>query len=124
MVEKKYNRIFGALRSLRFWVALLTLLVIFVSAYLPNFDLDVQHASALMVIVATYFVGLVVDPGDLGKSALRMFRSRKFWAALLGFGIIVLDAFHVKLPVAIDLPQLVGIAVTISAYIASVAFRR
>lgn len=108
------------LTSRRFWVALLALVALVASVYVPDFSLDPEAAASLSVIVVSYLVGVSVDPGPGGWRGV--VKSRKFWAAAIGLVMVFLDAFHVILPVQIPADVLVTMAVVIGGYIASVAF--
>ena len=105
------------LKSRVFWVALLALVVVMVSAYVPGWQIDVEHTAGLAVIVAVYLVSYALSPADELKP---MLTSRKFWASLLGFIYVFLDAFHV-FPAGLDLAQLAGLLVVLCAYIFMVA---
>jgi hypothetical protein len=101
-----------------FWVALLTLFVIVVGAFVPNFGgMDVDHTAGLVVIVSTYMIGLAISPGDQLKP---MLMSRKFWAAGFGVTVIFLDAFHVW-AITLDIGTLASLVVILAAYVLMLA---
>lgn len=107
------------LTSRKFWVAVLAVAVIVIAAFVPGFDLEVDTAAGMAVIVVAYLVGVAVDPGPGGWRGI--IASRKFWAALVGFVIIFLDAFHIILPFGLTPEILVTVCVVIGGYIAGVA---
>lgn len=107
--------------SRKFWVAILMLAVTIVSAFVPSFDLDADTAAGLAIVVVSYIVGVSIDPGPNGGTWRGVIQSRKFWAALVGFVIMILDGFGIGLPLGLTSEQLVLIAVTIGGYIAAVA---
>lgn len=107
------------LTSRRFWAAILMVGVVVASVAVPDYTLDVEHAAGLAVIVVSYLVGLAVDPGPGGWRGI--VQSRKFWAALMGFVVLILDSLGIGLPLGLTTEQLVLIAVTIGGYIAAVA---
>ncbi len=107
------------LMSRKFWAAVIGLLVIVVSAFLPSFGLDADQAAGYAIIIVAYIVGVAVDPGPGGWKGI--LQSRKFWAAVVGLIVMVLDSFHILLPLGLSPEQLILIAVTIGGYIAGVA---
>lgn len=108
------------LTSRKFWVALLTLLVVVIGAFNPAFDLNVEEAAGLAIIAVAYLVGVAVDPGPGGWRGVIL--SRKFWAAVIGFALVWFKAFNIVLPFDLTPEQLISIAVVIGGYIAGVAF--
>lgn len=113
------------LTSRKFWAAVITLVVVIVSsvsAEHADLEMDADSAAGLVVIAVSYIIGVAVDPGPGGWRGI--VQSRKFWAAVVGFLIMTLDAFHLVLPFALSTEQLVTIALTIGGYIAGVAFEK
>lgn len=107
------------LTSRKFWVTILTLVVLIVAQFVPGFALDEEAGAGFLVIAVAYVVGVAVDPGPGGWRGV--LQSRKFWAAVIGFFVMVLSGFSVKLPFGITADMLVEIALAIGAYISSVA---
>ena len=108
--------------SRKFWVAILMLVVIIISAFFPNFQMDADHAAGFAIVIVAYLLGVAVDPGPGGWKGV--IQSRKFWAAVFGFLVIFLDGFGIGLPMGLTADQLVLIAVTVGGYISSVAFEK
>ncbi len=108
--------------SRKFWAAIFGLIVIVVSAFLPSFGLDADQAAGFAVIIVAYIIGVAVDPGPGGWKGV--IQSRKFWAAVVGFVIMVLDIFKIVIPFGLTSEQLILIAVTIGGYIAGVAIEK
>lgn len=109
------------LTSRRFFVAVLGLLIVIIQSFVPDFYLDVDHCVSLVIVVATYVVSLSLDPGAGWRGLLK---SRKFWAALIGLAVTILDALHVVFPVALTPEQLVSIALLLGGYISSIALEK
>jgi len=107
------------LTSRKFWVSILIILVLILSAWYPGFDMDTDAAAGLVVIAVAYIVGVAVDPGMPGWRGV--LQSRKFWAAVLGFLLMILDGFGLVLPFNMTLEQIVLVAVTLGGYIAGVS---
>ena len=107
------------LQSRKFWAAVIALVVIVISAFLPSFGLDADQAAGYAIIIVAYIIGVAVDPGPGGWKGV--IQSRKFWAAVIGLIVMFLDSFHILLPLGLTPEQLILIAVTIGGYIAGVA---
>ena len=81
--------------------------------------MQTEEASGFAIVIVSYVIGVAVDPGPGGWRGV--LQSRKFWAAVLGFLVVFLNAFHVELPFELTPEQLITFAVTIGSYIAGVA---
>jgi len=101
-----------------FWVALFGLIVIVLAAALPGFNVDVEHIAGLAAIVASYIIAFALNPA--GDALAGMLTSRKFWAAIFGFVVVILDAFHV-FPNPLDVVSLAGLIALIFAYMLALA---
>jgi hypothetical protein len=106
--------------SRKFWAAVFMLTLVVISAFIPSFTMDAEHAAGLAIVIVAYLIGVAVDPGPGGWKGV--LQSRKFWAATIGLLIVFLDGFGIGLPMGLTQDQLVLIAVTIGGYISSVAF--
>ena len=107
------------LSSRKFWALIIGLLVLFASFLLPSFKLDEEAAIGLVVIVAAYILGVAIDPGASGWRGV--IKSRKFWGAMVGLVVVVLDGIGVKLPDAVPQDTLIYFLVVIGTYISGVA---
>lgn len=105
--------------SRKFWAAILMLAMVVIGTFVPGFTLDTDEAAGMLIVVVTYILGVAVDPGYGGWAGV--FQSRKFWAAIVGFIIMWLNAFNVVLPFSLSPEQIIIFAVTMSGYIAGVA---
>jgi len=109
--------------SRRFWAAVFMLAAVILTSFLPDigprFEARVEDLAAGAVVIVSFMIGLAVDPGTGWGGLLR---SRKFWAAVIGFLVIVLDVFGQALPFDLSPEQLITVCVTIGGYIFSVAF--
>lgn len=110
------------LTSRKFWVAFIMLVLVIVSSLIPTFHMDADQAAGFAVIIVSYLVGVAVDPGQGGWKGV--IESRKFWAAVIGFLVLVLDGFGLILPYGLTPEQLVMIAVTCGGYIAGVSLEQ
>jgi hypothetical protein len=108
--------------SRKFWTSMLLLLVVVVSVFIPGFNLDTEQAAGLLVIAVSYIIGVAVDPGPGDWRGV--LQSRKFWAAIVGFTVMILDGFGILLPLELTPEQLITIAVTIGALISGVALQK
>lgn len=112
----------GLLTSRKFWSLAIALLVLLVGVFYPAFQLDEEQTVGLVIVVATYMLGVAVDPGPGGWRGV--LASRKFWAAAVGLVIIFTNAFGLKLPTEITPDFLVYICATIGTYIGGVALEK
>jgi uncharacterized membrane protein len=108
--------------SRKFWVALLTLIVLIVSQVSPAFHLEVEEAAGLVVVMALYVVGAAVDPGPGGWRGV--VQSRKFWTAAATFVLMVLKGFAVVVPPEISTEIVVLLCITAGGYISGVALEK
>ncbi len=108
--------------SRKFWVALLALGVVILSAFFPSFELNTEDAAGFAIIAVSYLIGVAVDPGGGGWRG--WLKSRKFWAAVVGFFLVWMNAFQIGLPFDLQPDQLISVAVVIGGYIAGVALEK
>ncbi len=85
------------------------------------FKLDTNAAAGLVVILASYIIGVAVDPGDNAGTWYGVVSSRKFLAAAIGLLVMILDGFNIKLPAPFSPDTLIELAALIGAYIGGVA---
>jgi hypothetical protein len=107
--------------SRKFYAILLPILLVGVLHFFPAFHLDTEAAAGLVVIVVSYILGTAVDPGDNAGTWQGVVKSRKFWASLVGFVVMILDGFNVKLPAPFTPATLIELSVMLGAYIGGVA---
>jgi uncharacterized membrane protein len=112
------------LTSRRFWVALFGVVFLMIVQKIPNFQFDAEIAAGYVVIFVSYLLGLGADPGENAGTWDGVIKSRKFWAAVVGFVVMTLNSFGVLLPLGITQDQLVGLMLVIGGYIASVAIKQ
>lgn len=112
------------LTSRRFWVALFTIIVTFIVTRFPAFNLDPETATGFVIVAVTYLLGLAVDPGQFTNKWSMLLQSRKFWAAVIGFAVLILNGFGVLVPLGITSEQIIGFVTLLGGYIASVAFEK
>lgn len=104
--------------SRKFWAAAISLVLISIGAFIPRLPDLSQPLTDLAVLVSAYICGTamegqqIVPPGDAIQCLLR---SRKFWAAFAGLGVLLLRAFSPSFPIPDD--QMTAIIITLSAYI-------
>lgn len=110
------------LTSRSFWVAMLMLVVVVISAFVPSFELDTETAAGLGVIVMAYILGITVDPGPGGWRGVLL--SRKFWAAAVGLTVMILNGFGIGLPFGLSQDQIILFILTITGLIAGPAVER
>lgn len=109
------------LTSRAFWLAVIALVVIVVSTVSPTFELDKEAAAGLAVIVCSYLLGIAFDPGMPGWRGI--LQSRKFWAAVIGFLVMILNGFHIDLPFGLTESVFVEIALVIGGWITSMGVK-
>lgn len=107
------------LTSREFWVSILGLAVILLGQFLPGFKIDIAGAASLVLVIVSYLYGVTTDPGPGGWRG--WLKSRKFWAAVVGFTLIVLDGLKVILPEGITPDMLVALSAIIGGFIVSAA---
>ncbi|HQN44924.1 MAG TPA: hypothetical protein PLA25_12375 [Anaerolineaceae bacterium] len=109
----------GLLTSRAFWAALIGLVLVCVTAFVPSFDLDTETAVGFGVIIASYILGVTIDPGPGGWRGVLL--SRKFWSAFVGMVFLVLDGFGILFPFEMTADQVVLVILSVTALIAGPA---
>jgi uncharacterized membrane protein len=107
------------LTSREFWVSILGLAVILLGQFLPGFKIDIAGAASLVLVIVSYLYGLTQDPGPGGWRG--WLASRKFWAAVVGFALIIVDGLKIVLPEGITPDMLIALSAIIGGFIVSVA---
>lgn len=105
------------LKSRKFWAAGSGLLVIIITALLPDFPDIEQPLTDVALLVSAYILGTAVEGRSLpARDTFRgLLRSRKFWATLAGMVVILMRAALPGFPLEDE--QLTAIILTLSAYI-------
>jgi len=103
--------------SRKFWAAMIGLILIVVSAWLPGFPGMENLLTDAVMLVCAYILGTAAEgirPPTTGI-VMSLLRSRKFWAALAGVVTLVMRAVLPGFP--LDDGQLTAVILTIAAYI-------
>lgn len=105
------------LMSRKFWAAVLGFLVLFLDSFhvFPN-SLNVEATVGFVVLISGYMICLAIDPGNGWRKLLV---SRKFWAAMIGLAVTLLQAFNIALPQGITTDSLLAITLLITGLIAA-----
>ena len=107
--------------SRKFWAIVLPFIILAVCHFFPQFYLNTDAAIGMIIVIAAYIVSVAADPGANAGTWFGVLASRKFWAAVVGLLVMVLDGFGLKLPSDLPPDSLVYLAAAISAYIGGVA---
>ena len=106
------------LRSRKFWAAVTGLVVIVISAFLPGFPQLEQPLTEVALLFGAYIMGTAaegIQPAAPEDTLRALLRSRKFWAAVAGLLVILLEGLLPGFPLSEE--QLTAAIITISAYI-------
>ena len=57
------DKLLGILKSRKFYAALIGLIFVFVSAYVPNFPFSQDQVTAFVVLIVSYILGTAVESG-------------------------------------------------------------
>ncbi len=98
---------------------MLGLAVILAGQFLPGFKIDIGAGASLLIVVMSYLYGVSVDPGPGGWKGV--IQSRKFWSAVVGFVLVILDGLHLVLPEGLTQEMLVMLSILIGGFIVSAA---
>ncbi len=103
--------------SRKFWAAVIGLVLIVVTAWLPGFPGLENLLTDAALLVSAYILGTAAEGNRLPSTGvvIGLLRSRKFWAALVGVVTLVLRAVVPGFP--LDDGQLTAVILTIAAYI-------
>ncbi|MBI4928314.1 MAG: hypothetical protein HY835_11150 [Anaerolineae bacterium] len=107
--------------SRKFWSLILALTVMVVAAFYPAFQMDAEAGAGMLVIVVSYIIGVGLDPGENAGTWQGVIKSRKFWAAAIGFTVMVLAGLDIKLPQPFSPDMLIEVAVLIGSYVVGIA---
>lgn len=104
------------LSSRKFWAALIGLVLIVLTAFLPGLpDLSTPLVE-LAGLLSAYMLGsaLEANPLPAGQVLQSLLKSRKFWATCAGLLVVLVRAVWPDLPVSDE--QISAIVLTLSAY--------
>lgn len=112
------------LKSRKFWATIIALFFVVVMAIDPAFPLDEEQTIGFVSIVAAYVISVGVEGGwrefdDVKSKLLGLLRSRKFWAAIVGFVFTVAQAIWPEFPIGPE--EAVEVAALIVTYILGTA---
>lgn len=105
--------------SRKFWALVIGLALLVLLNFFPSFQIDEEAAIGFLVIIASYILGVAVDPGPGGWRGV--IASRKFWAAFVGFVVLILNGFGIVLPEALPAETIIWFAALVGTYIGGVA---
>jgi hypothetical protein len=105
------------LNSRKFWAACAGLILVIVTAFLPNFPQVENQIADLAYLVSAYILGTSLEgkTGDAGLKWQGLLRSRKLWAALAGMLTLILRTVLPDFP--LDDGQMNAAILTLLAYI-------
>lgn len=118
------NKFVALLKSRKFWATLIALGFVLGLAIDPSFPLEEGQVVSMVSIAAAYVVSTGIEGGwkefgDVKSKFAGLLRSRKFWAALVGFAITLVQSFYPDFPLTSD--QLLGVIVPIVSFILGTA---
>jgi hypothetical protein len=104
------------LLSRKFWAALVGLVLIILTGFLPSLPDLSSPLIELTSLLSAYILGSALERAPLpaGEALHDLLRSRKFWATLSGLGLVILRALRPDFPLADE--QITAIILTLSAY--------
>jgi hypothetical protein len=102
--------------SRKFWAALIGLMLIGITAFLPTLPDVNAPLVELASLVSAYILGTAFEanPRPVGEILTGLVKSRKFWATLAGLLVVLVRCFRPDFPLGDD--QIVAIVLTLSAY--------
>jgi hypothetical protein len=100
-----------------FWAALVGVLMVMAKAAVPAFQFDSEALTQVLYVIGAYIFGEAFEgnqpiPGGWSD----VLRSRKFWASIVGVGMVLLHAFFPALVLdEVQIVQMVWVFVTFIA---------
>jgi hypothetical protein len=117
-------KILSMVGSRRFWIALISIIVLSVQVVNPAFQLDQELMTAYLLVVVPVIVGLAIDPRKDGNKWKALLTDRKFYTAFVGVFLVVLDSLHLTLPFNLTPDQVVAACVAFGGYIAALSLEK
>ena len=110
------NKFVDLLKSRKFWATMISLLFVVLLAIDPNFPLDEEQVVGIVAVAASYVIGVAIeggwkDFGDVSSKLTGLLKSRKFWAAIVGFAVTMVQSFYPDFPLSSDQVLLVVIPI-------------
>lgn len=114
------DKFVSVLKSRKFWATLISLVFVVVLAIDPNFPLDEEQVIGIVTIAASYVIGTAIEGGwkefgDVPSKLAGLLKSRKFWAAVVGFAVTMVQSFYPDFPLTSD--QLLIVIIPIVSFI-------
>ena len=66
MTTKSVSKLFGLLRSRKFWAALIGTLVVILNELLPGFPFTAEQVTNVVYLLAAYILGTAIDDAGFG----------------------------------------------------------
>jgi hypothetical protein len=96
-----------------FWAALVGLLMVVARAASPAFPLENEALTQVLFVIGAYIFGESIEGNAPGGGWQAALRSRKFWASIVGAGMVVLHAYFPRLALdGVQVEQLVWVFAT------------
>ncbi|MEA4907165.1 MAG: hypothetical protein VB089_06090 [Anaerolineaceae bacterium] len=109
-------KLFTLLKSRMFWAAIIGLLFMVVKAFYPAFPLEEDQVTNLVMVLVAYILGEAVEGGGFQAARLlEVFKSRKFWGAVVGLFFVLLQGLDPDFP--LDQAAVTNLVYVLVAYI-------
>ena len=118
------NKFVTLLKSRKFWATIIALVFVVALAIDPAFPLDEEQVVSMVSLAAAYVIGVAIeggwhDFGDVKSKLLGLLKSRKFWAAIVGFAVTLIQSFVPDFPLTSE--QILLVVVPLVSYILGTA---
>lgn len=117
------NKLIIVLKSRELWVSLLGFLILGIRYVYPEFKLNVEEMSGLIILTVSYIFALSQE-GDNKEQWIGLMKSRKFWSFVVGISVLFINGFGKLLPLQLSSEQLIGFLSIIAGYITTIAFEK
>lgn len=118
------DKVASMLSSRRFWLAVISIIVLGVQVVNPAFQINQEQLTAYLLIVVPAIVGLAIDPGNPVNKWKSLLSSRKFYTALVGLLLVILNALQIEVPFNMSSDQLVAVSMAFGGYIIAIALEK